>query len=186
MSKIKAELKRALAALAYQDATDYLSESEKSRVLGVGSAGAAMPSGRVSREDAAILHRRKRIALITDGRGDGAPTAFAADACRRQEAGLDIVLHGEGVSATALVRMARRLGIDPQVIKLAGDDVELFVEYVCNHPSLVYLVGISDDDLVRALAERVVPARGGRLHVPLVMIEDRPARNADLLATGSL
>ena len=89
-------------------------------------------------------------------------------------------------AATALVRVARRLGIDPQVIELAGDDVELLVEYICNHPSLVYLVGISDDDLVRALAERVVPARGGRMHVPLVMIEDRPARNADLLATGSL
>ena len=55
MSKIKADLKRALAALAYQDATDYLSESEKSRVLGVGSAGAAMPSGHVSRGGRAAI-----------------------------------------------------------------------------------------------------------------------------------
>jgi hypothetical protein len=185
MSKIKADLKRILAALAYQDAADYLSESEKNRVLGVSGAVAPAAATSVRSERAATLRRRKRIALITDGRGDGAPMAYAAEACQRQDAGLDIVLHGEGVSRAEWVRAARRLGIDPQVIELAGDDVELLVEYICNHPSLVYLVGIFDDELVRALAERVVPARVGRLHVPLVMIEDRPALNADLLATGS-
>ena len=186
MSKIKAELKRVLAALAYQDAADYLSESEKHRVLGIGGTDAASSSEDAPRQRAATLRRKRRIALITDGRGAGAPMAYAADACARQDAGLDIVLHGSGLSRTVLLRAARRRGIDAQVIELAGEDVEMLVDYICNHPSLVYLVGVSDDELVRLLVERVVPARGGRMHVPLVMIEDRPIRSVDLLATGSL
>jgi len=185
MSKIKAELKRVLAALAYQDAADYLSEPEKNRVLGGGAvvrpADNSTPGKRT-----AMLRRRRRIAMITDGRGGGAPMAYAADACRRQDAGLDIVLHGRPGEGKGLMRTARQLGVDAQVVELSGDDVEMLVDYICNHPSLVYVVGISDDELVRSLAERVLPARGGRMHVPLVMIEDRPARNLGLLAAGSL
>jgi len=186
MSNIRSEMKRVLDALAFQDAGDYLSGSEKNRILGIVDAPADQGGRSVSHEQAAPLRPRKRIALITDGRGTGAPLAYAAEACARQGAGLDIVLHGSEEAQAELLRTARRLGVDAQVIRLAAEDVEQLVSYICNHPSLVYLVGICDDDLVRTLAERVVPARGGRMHVPLVLIEDRQAREAGLKTAASL
>ena len=186
MNRIRSEMKRVLDALAFQDAADYMSGSEKNRVLGISGSPKGFSERPVLRDQAVTLRPRKRIALITDGRGAGAPLAYAAEACARQDAGLDIVLYGPGDTQVEMLRAARRLGVNAQVIRLAADDVELLVTYICNHPSLVYLVGLSDDDLVRTLAERVVPARGGRMHVPLVLIEDKPVREAGLKTAVSL
>ena len=186
MSKMKSDLKRVLDALAFQDAADYLSEAGKNRVLGIGDAGAQATRRELPNEHAAARRRKKRIALITDGRGTGAPLAYAADACARQGAGLDVLLHGPAEAGRALLQASRKLGADAQVIALAGDDVEVLVDYICNHPSLVYLVGLSDDALMRSFAERVLPARGGRMHVPLVLIEDKPAHEGGMLNAVSM
>ena len=89
MNKLTNDLKRALAALAHQDACDYLSMHEKMKVIGYGS--------ETEKQSFDSLHlisnsfTKKRIAMISDGRGLGSSLDYAIDACKRQNADIDLL-----------------------------------------------------------------------------------------------
>jgi hypothetical protein len=173
MIKLSKDIKQMLTGLAYQDAGDFLSIREKIKVLGKGSENqgksAATPPGFASRP--AI----KRIAFISDGRGVGAPLDYAIDACERQNAQIDLLIHGPADSKiiAALENRIKDAGISYQQIQLETDAVDGIIEYIVRHPSLIYLIAISNDDVARDLIEDVLPRRRRRIQVPVVLIEDQ-------------
>ena len=167
MKKLTNELKRMLTGLAYQDAAEYLPMDNKMQALGYGAQPARQPS------PAPLKPATKRIALISDGRGLGAPLDYVIDACLRQHARIDLLVHGPVCTETltALERQIERAGIAYVRMQLGGNPVEGILEYICNHPSLIFLVAMPDDNAAKVLIEEVIPQRGGRMPVPLVLIE---------------
>lgn len=172
MKKLSKDLKRMLAGLAYQDAGDFLSRSEKMKVLGNKSENRAKPAtpGKVG-----LAAVTKRIAFISNGRGFGAPLDYAIDACVRQNAQIDLLLHGTADIKTysALEKKIQDAGVTMQRIQIAVNAVDDIVEYINKHPSLIYLIAMPDDDVARLLIEEVLPRRRSRIQIPLVLIEDR-------------
>ena len=173
MKKLNHKLKRILSGLANQHAGEFLSMHDKMKVLSCGAEARVRPT-----TAAPQVPRRpvsKRIAFISDGNGLGTPLDYAIDASLRQGAQIDLLLHGvtDMASISALENQVREAGLDCQCIQLGVNAVDSIAEYIGNHPSLVFLVAIPDDSAVRVLIEEVIPKRGSRLLVPLVLIEDQ-------------
>jgi hypothetical protein len=163
-----------LAGLAHQDAGEFLSAHEKMAILGYGPETreklSAVSQNTVKRP------ATKRIALISDGRGLGAPLDYAIDACLRQDAQLDLLVHGttDSNNISLLEKQIQLTGLDCQHIRLGVHVVDDIVEYIYSQPSLIFLVAMPDDPAARVLMEETIPRQGGRIPVPLVLIEEKP------------
>ena len=48
---------------------------------------------------------------------------------------------------------------------------DTFVESVCNHPSLIFLIAMSDEAMAKVLCDEDIPRRGGHMPVPLALME---------------
>ncbi len=175
MTNLTDDLKRILTGLAYQDAGEFLSMHDKMRTLGMGAKNRKKPvSPTHSIVNKPAIHR---IALISDGRGAGAPLDYAIETCSRQGAKIDLLLHGtiDTENIATLETHIRSAGLDYNCIQLGTEPVDGIIEYVCNHPALIFLVAMPDDATAKTLIEEVIPKRGGRIPVPLVLIEDQPS-----------
>ncbi|MBW9261492.1 MAG: hypothetical protein K1566_03565 [Candidatus Thiodiazotropha sp. (ex. Lucinisca nassula)] len=173
MKKLSDDLKRMLNGLAHQDAGEFLSMRDKLNVLGMGSetrAKSSPPPHKMAKKPTT-----QRIAFISDGRGLGTPLSYAIDACSRQGANIDLLIHGttDTANISALENRIRAVGLDHHRIQLGMKPVDDVINYICNHPSLIFLVAMPDDETAKVLIEEVIPKRGGRIPVPLVLIEDR-------------
>ena len=175
MKRLSKDIKRMLAALGYQHAGDYLSPRQKAGVVGYAERDSVVtaPASRVIPVPAV-----KRVALLTDGRGEGAPLDYVIETCSRPNASVDLFVHGV-VDTGHLDGLKRRLanaGISHRSSMLDLDVVAGISDYLRKHSSLLFLVAMPHDPLARRLSEELVPARVVRMPVPLVMIEDQPGR----------
>ncbi|RLA04797.1 MAG: hypothetical protein DRQ47_02815 [Gammaproteobacteria bacterium] len=175
MKRLSNGLKKMLAGLAHQDAGEFLSMGEKLEVLGYGTKTKEKPLAAPRK----VVRRpvTKRIALISDGRGLGAPLDYAIEACLRQGAQIDLLTHGaiDTEIISVLEKQVQQAGLDCQHIQLGVNVVDDLIDYIFDHRSLIFLVAIPDDNVARVLIEDVIPKRGGRIPVPLVLIEDQAA-----------
>lgn len=175
VKRLTNDLKRMLAGLAYQDAGDFLSLSDKLKALGLEPERRQQATR--AKKSTASPPIRRRVALISDGQGGGAPLDYAMETCRRQGCQMDLLIHdaAAGSSGIEIERQIRAAGISCHRLTLQGNAVEGVIEYICNHPSLLFLAALPDDPVAKVFMEEVVPKHGGRLPVPLVLIEDRSA-----------
>ena len=178
MTKLSEDLKKMLTGLAYQDAGDFLSIREKMKVLGNASENPGKPNTPTHTIETRIGGTRaatKRIAFISNGSGLGAPLDYAIDACLRQNAQIDLLIHGSAGSenTSALEKKIKNSGVSYQRIQLQVTAVNSIVDYIVKHPSLLYLIAMPDDDVVRVLIEEVLPSRRRRIQIPVVLIEDQ-------------
>lgn len=173
MKTLSKDLKRMLSALAYQDADDYLSMHEKLNVLGYGTDTSRKPVVPVLK--AVKRPVAKRIAFISDGRGSGAPLNYVIDACHRQDARVDMLFHGaiDKNNISLLEKKVKLAGLDCQSIQLGVNVVDDIIGYIQQQPALIFMVAMPDDKAARVLIEEVIPKRGGRISVPLVLIEEK-------------
>lgn len=174
MKKLTEDLKRMLNGLAYQDVGEFMSRRDMMKALGMGSETKTIPAATPNTTARKIT--AQSVALITDGRGAGAPLAYAIDACSRQGATIDLLMHGtiDTASISAMESQIRAAGIGCQRIHLGMKPVDEIVNYICCQSSLIFLVAMPDDKVAKVLVEDVIPKRGGRIPTPLVLIEDRP------------
>ncbi|MFV9614764.1 MAG: hypothetical protein ACNYZG_02355 [Gammaproteobacteria bacterium] len=175
MAKLSEDLKRILTGLAYQDAGDFLSIREKMKVLDNASDSREKPAAALR-----MLKTRpatKRIAFISNGSGVGAPLDYAIDACLRQNAQIDLLIHGSADSKNilALEKKIKNSAVSYQRIQFEANAVDGIVDYIAVHPSLIYLIAMPDDDVARVLIEDVLPRRRRRIQIPIVLIEDQTA-----------
>jgi len=175
MIKLSKDLKQMLTGLAFQDAGDFLSITEKMKVLGKGSETQEKTPSRPAGYDSRPT--KKRIAFISDGRGLGAPLNYAIDVCDRQNAQIDLLIHGpaDSKNISALENKLNDAGLSYQRILFNANAVDGITEYIVKHPSLIYLIAKSDDEIAKGLIEDVLPGRRRRIQVPIVLIEDQSA-----------
>jgi len=176
MAKLKDDIKRMLSALAYQDADEYLSSYDKMKVLGYGdetNTGPALPDRKQERRASS-----PRIALSIDSQGSAAALTYTIDACQRQSAKLDLLLHG-AIDTKIIELIEQKIanaGLLYNRIQLSVNAVDDMIDYIFSQSTLIYLVSMSDDTVVRELIEEVLPKRAQTLPVPLVfMNSDKPA-----------
>jgi hypothetical protein len=173
MTKLSDDLKKMLSGLACQDAGEYLSTQDKMKILGIDDeAGSDTPAPRRARIKRSTTHR---IALISDGRGQGAPLDYAIESCARMEANIDLLIQGT-VDAAKIASLEERIGnagVGCRTIQLGSKPVEDIFNYIHNQPSLIFIVTIPENEAARLITEELIPKRGGRMPVPLVLIEDR-------------
>jgi hypothetical protein len=119
----------------------------------------------------------QRIALITDGRGLGAPLNYVIDACRSQEAKIDLLTHGttDAENITALESSIKESGFVCNRIQLGTKAVDNVLEYINNHPGLVFMVAMPDDVVAKKIMDDVIPKQSASIPVPLVLIDDPTA-----------
>jgi hypothetical protein len=171
MKKLGKDLKRALAALAHQDAGDYLSMNAKMDILGYDreTENKSLVSPRL------VSNRivKKRIALISNGHGLGAPLDYLIDTCKRQNTDVDLLLHGEFDNAriSTLESHLFEAGIQSVRIKLGSNAINKIIKYISRQPSLVFIVGMPDDTVARMLMEEIIPSAEHRITIPLVLID---------------
>jgi len=169
MKKLGKDLKRMLAGLAYQDASEFSSMRDKMKVLG------NTPLTRDQQPPATFRAAERCIAIISDGRGLGTPLSYAIDAGIRQHASIDLLVHGpadaEGVAEQE--NRIRAAGLGCRCIQLGPVTADNIAGYIRSHASLIFLVAMPDDAAARILMEEVIPRRDSRIPVPLVLIEDR-------------
>jgi hypothetical protein len=175
MKRLSKELKRMLTGLAYQDAGDYLSTPNKSRLLGYAEQKPAGAS--IQRPLEATAPALRRIALLSDGRGEDAPLDYAIEAALRQQAQIDLLLHGcaDERRVSIFERRLKQAGVPCRCVRLAEPVVDDLVDYIVLQTSLIYLVAMPDDEAARMLVEEVIPKRANCISVPLVLIEAQPS-----------
>ncbi len=178
MKRLSKDLKRMLAGLAYQDAGDYLSTPQKSRLLGY--ADEREPAARMQPPVEAPQPAQRCIALVSDGRGEGAPLDYAIEAAQRQRAGIDLLLHDRADERRTanLERRLKQAGIPYRCVRLVEPVLDDLRDYILQHASLIFLVAMPDDEVVRVIVEEVIPKRLEPIAVPLVLIEaQQPPRS---------
>lgn len=175
MKKLSDNLKQVLNGLAHQNDGDFLPMQEKMSALGFKPDinKSSSTSSKVVKQMAVA----QRIALITDGRGLGAPLNYVIDACHNQKAKIDLLVHGttDADNISALERSIEEAGLISNNIQLGTQPIDGVMEYISNHPGLLFMVAMPDNCVAKKLMEDVIPKQGASIPVPLVLIDDPAA-----------
>jgi hypothetical protein len=178
MKKLSDALKQMLAGLAHQDAGEFLPIRDKMRALGIETDtegnSAALRNSANCVSGVKIVPATKRIALISDGGGMGAPLSYVIDSCQRLEGKIDLLIHGttDADNISTLERQIEEAGIVFHRIQLGTKPVDGVLDYIRNHSALIFLVATPDDDVAKTLIEEVIPKQGAHIPLPIVLIED--------------
>jgi voltage-gated potassium channel Kch len=173
MIKLNDDLKRILSGLAYQDAGEYLSTHEKMKLLGIEAEvhdATTPPTLKMVKKPAS-----HRVALISDGRGHGAPLDYAIETCSRLGASIDLLIHSSVDTAdiTALEDRIRSTGLQGQTIRLGKKPVDDILNYIHSQPAIASIVAMPDDESAKLIMQSMASGGGESIPVPLVLIEDR-------------
>ena len=168
--KLKQDIKRMLDALAYQHESDFLSHTAKLKSLGVADLNSYGGDSLLEK----LPRSSGRVALLTDGTDHSLD--YALEVCSRQQADLDLVLHGQALtdhqSVHSLQSSVTNAGIEHQSIVLNGGTLSELTDYLSSHANLIYLVASIGNPLANALSESM-SAAGKRLNIPLVLFEEK-------------
>jgi len=112
--------------------------------------------------------------MISDGRGLGAPLDYTISSCSSHATKLDLLTHGilDTAKITALEDQIRKARLDYNQIQLGKDVIQDIIDYICDHPSLIFLVAMPDDAIAKTLINEVLPRFKGRFPVPLVLVDN--------------
>jgi len=186
MAKLSEDLKRMLTGLAYQNAGDFLSRTEKMKVLDGGlkksqvdtqvntQVKSTVTLQKVKTCNVETMAAVKHIALINNGEGINASLDYAIESSLRQNAQIDLLIHGatDLDKVAALEKKIQDAGVYSQKIQIEGNKVDSIIDYVAKQPSLIFIIATPDDAVAKALIEEVSAKRSNRVHVPFVLIKD--------------
>ncbi len=178
MKPLTNSLRKMLAGLACQDAGEYLSRSEKAKIVGTDSAAKVSP--RVERIPTARPNNQ-RIALISNGRSAMTALGYIIETGKRQQAEIDLLIHNsqEQEANTALQQHIEVNGVKCHSIALGKEPVEGVLNHIDSQTNLLFLVAVSGDDFTQQIVDAVSVKRGRRIPVPLVLIEAHPAKTTE-------
>lgn len=168
MKRLSENLKQMLNALAIQDAVDPLPTNSKTAMPG----GGGDTPDFVTAGPELLPAQPRRVAMLSDGKDIDGVLEYALEACRRQQASLDLVLHGIGKQvADKLRERIMGQGILHEMILLGDESVTSLVEYLNLRRSLFYVIAPADDHLVLELTEKVLPGHSGWMYLPIVLVD---------------
>lgn len=200
MKRLTAQLKQALAALAYADAGEMLPGTDKTRVLaGAGRPAAPAASTAPSpapRPPAAVLGPavsalfagRRQVGLYLGASLDPAVLRYAADTCRQLDAALTVItFQTEDTARSLLAPYLDELGRDGvvwRVARLSGEPRPSLVRFLKGEPRMLFLVATEAGFLGQTLLSGA--SRRVDLGLPIVLVAtDRHGSGPELpMAVG--
>jgi len=198
MKKLTVQLKEALAALAYADAGEMLSGSEKDRILRVAVPAApstavplqhpgapagtssltAMPPPQPPPAVTGLFAGRKQVGLYLGASLDGAVLRYAAETCRELDAALTVVtFQSEDRVRALLAPYLDKLGRDRvawRIARLSGEPRASLVRYLKGEPRMLFLVATESGFLGHTLLSGAGRRFDPGLPVVLVATEHTP------------
>jgi hypothetical protein len=183
MKRLTAQLKQALAALAYADAGEMLPGTEKTRVLGRAGRGpttsasvqppappppVALPPPAVS----PLFAGRKQVGLYLGASLEPAVLRYAAETCRQLDAALTVItFQSEDTARSLLAPYLDELGRDGvvwRVARLSGEPRTSLVRFLKGESRLLFLVATE----AGFLGQTLVSGTGRRIELglPIVLV----------------
>ena len=170
--KLTKQVKKALAALAYADASELLSGAEKERVLrGQGKAGDAPPRPAKPAPTAGVPSIQTQIGLYVGASLDEPVVRYVADSCKRLNAVLTLVTFQSKEATRALLAPYQaelgRDGIAWRIVCLSGEPRQALERYLRRESRMAFLACSESGFL-----GHIVLADGRRpdLGLPLVVV----------------
>jgi hypothetical protein len=178
MTKLSDDIKRALSALAYQDAGEFLTARDKMELLGDSTLNripAEPEKGSVTNPATS----NKRIALLIDGSNSESALTYAIETACRLEVKIDLLTHNVTDDETykELDQRISDAGILSHRVPLANEKYDGIISYLNTNPSLIFLIASVNDAIAKTLAEEVIPNQLSIVPVPLVLINDNQSPN---------
>lgn len=164
MKRLTRDLKRALNALAAQDAGDYLPRSQKLDILGMPTASdqEETPVGRPL-----VAEHIKQIVVMLGDSGIEGILNYAIELCTQQHAQLHLVLHHAGAACSeSLKSRLNAKGISHLCTTLPAANSRELLDLLESHNPTDYLVAAADDQLVRAVV--TLPEMDSRTRIILM------------------
>jgi hypothetical protein len=178
MTKLSDDIKRALSALAYQDAGEFLTTRDKIELLGDTSESQiiAEPAKRSITKPAVS---NKRIALLIDGSNSKSAVTYAIETASRLEVKIDLLTHSVTDDQTykELDQRISDAGILSRRVPLVNEKYDGILSYLNANPALIFLIASVNDTIAKTLAEEVIPNQISIVPVPLVLINDNQSPN---------
>ena len=173
MKQLSKELKRALNALASQDAGDFLSMREKIALLQ--PSAQRPPQQRIAKTQTPVKSiSQRKIVLLDDGQLHTACIDYAVDAYRRQgkDVQIELIVHGQRTahSLAAIEQHIRDCGVTLKSTRMPINDLQKVAEYLRNESGLFYLVATTANEMATQMVEQLMPLSIDRLHIPVVLI----------------
>ncbi len=135
--KLTDEIKRMLNALAYANAGDYLTASQKDRVL----AGAQPP---VTTQTGVAPVTRPQVGLYLGSELPEEILQYVLQTCIRLRHGLTVLTFGSEAEASELLSPHRQLlesaGIEPRILTVRGEPPAALAHALRKHPEVAFLV----------------------------------------------
>ncbi len=178
MTKLSDEIKRALSALAYQDAGEHLTTRDKIELLGDGSESQITAESE-KRSVSNPAASNKRIALLIDGSNSESAVTYAIETATRLEVKIDLLTHSvtDDEIYKELDQRISDAGILSRRIPLANEKYDGILSYLNTTPALIFLIASVNDTIAKTLAEEVIPKQISIVPVPLVLINDNQSPN---------
>ena len=177
MKKLSDDIKKALNALAFQDAGEFLPMQGKLEMLGIGQSPSTRRKPTTGKSDTLSMKRpkpQKKLALLFDGNLVTATLEYAIDACKRQQkpTKIDLLIHSNPSDdqISAIEQRIKSAGISLKRIYLNQDVFIKSVSYLRQQSSLLSIVAPTDDALIHKIVEEFLPDSGERLYLPVVLV----------------
>ncbi|MCU0935013.1 MAG: hypothetical protein MUF66_02830 [Gammaproteobacteria bacterium] len=184
MKRLTAQLKQALAALAYADAGEMLPGTDKTRVLAASSPAAAPAKATVPSPGprppavvpappvSALFAGRKQVGLYLGVALDPAVLRYAADTCRQLDAALTVItFQPEDTARSLLAPHLAELGRDGvvwRIARLSGEPRPSLTRFLKGEPRMLFLVATE----AGFLGQTLLSGAGRRvdLGLPIVLV----------------
>ena len=172
MIKLPEEIQRMLNALAFADAGEYLTLSQKARYLKQVTAAAAVPT---AVEQVRPARPRPQVALYMGSELPAEIMNYVVQTCARLKHGLTVLTFQSDSTARALLSpyadTLAAAGINLQLEILSGDPVSGLARYLRRHPEVAFLACNETGFLGRGLLNG--SQRRDVLPVPVVLVTSR-------------
>ena len=165
------DMRRAFNALAYAHLGEMVSETTKRDLVGDESPDRTERLKPVGRGASIPVVRRKRVALVVDGRIRPGALRYALNACTRLDADLEVLTNlPEAKIEEAIAREDLVPGFVCQVFQLGTDLLSGITKHVRSHTNTIFIVTSATD----ALADKFVTdyPDGLDTHVPWLVVSD--------------
>lgn len=165
------DVRRAFNALAYAHLGEMLSDTTKREIVYGDATGRPKSVASVDVPRMAPVVRRKRVALVIDGRVRPGALRYALSACSRLDADLEVLTNlPQSEIEQAIAHENTEAGQLCQVVPIGADLLTSITEHVRRHINTLFVVTSAAD----AIADKFVMARpyGKDMQVPWLVVSD--------------
>jgi len=176
MKKLTQDIKRMLSAFAYQDAGEFMSRSDKLKMLGVSKQTPKRHQKSVEKNSLITPPSSPRVVILFDGQMSEVILDYILnESSHMKNAEFDILAYGEADNLSSQADILRNrlqtAGRKVSVSLMMGETTELFYKFTSQKPDLRYIVATEHDSFAKKIIANLDLHHITR-QLPLILIQD--------------